>query len=246
MAESCSANEKILDDLFIDEVKRLVSATKAGDSDVAPSFKGLSEKESETLRFIHKATQDFRVTFDFELAKYKLTNEALGIALWDMEIVAGDPVDPDNKITWSQEFRSIFGYENEQDFPNILSSWIDILHPEDKEHSIAAVAAHINDHTGKTPFNVEYRAKRKDGVYINIHAFGTAQRDRKGVPLRIAGAIKDITELKALEETVKAEKERTMLMLDTSPICTQIWDRDLNTFDCNEAGVRLYGFKSKR
>ena len=43
-----------------------------------------------------------------------------------------------------------------------------------------------------------------------------------------------------------AEKERTMLMLDTSPLCTQIWDKNLNTIDCNEAGVRLYGFKSKQ
>jgi len=190
--------------------------------------------------------KDFQASFDFELEKYKLTNEALGIALWDMEIVAADPVDPHNKITFSQEFRSMFGYDGEQDFPNILSSWIDILHPEDKDASIAAVAAHINDHTGKTPFNTEYRAKKKDGVYIYIHAFGTAQRDSKGIPLRFAGAIKDITEMKALEETVKAEKERTMLMLDTSPLCTQIWDRNLNTIDCNEAGVRLYGFKNKR
>jgi diguanylate cyclase (GGDEF)-like protein len=43
----------------------------------------------------------------------------------------------------------------------------------------------------------------------------------------------------------KKSKERMMLMLDTSPLCTQIWDRNLNTIDCNEAGVRLYGFKDK-
>jgi len=34
---------------------------------------------------------------------------------------------------------------------------------------------------------------------------------------------------------VNAEKERTMLMLDTSPMCTQIWNRDMTTFDCNNA-----------
>ena len=39
--------------------------------------------------------------------------------------------------------------------------------------------------------------------------------------------------------------ERALLMLDTSPICTQIWSKDLKTIDCNEAGVRLYGFKDK-
>jgi PAS domain S-box-containing protein len=42
------------------------------------------------------------------------------------------------------------------------------------------------------------------------------------------------------------EKERAMLMLDSSPLCIQIWDRNLNTIDCNEAGVKLYGFKDKK
>ena len=40
--------------------------------------------------------------------------------------------------------------------------------------------------------------------------------------------------------------ERLMVMLDTSPLCAQIWDRDLNTIDCNEAVVKLYGFKNKQ
>jgi len=54
--------------------------------------------------------------------------------------------------------------------------------------------------------------------------------------------------------------DRLMLMLDTSPLCAQIWAKDPNTtiyneegiklygfktIDCNEAGVRLYGFKDK-
>ncbi|MDR2532476.1 MAG: PAS domain-containing protein [Oscillospiraceae bacterium] len=40
-------------------------------------------------------------------------------------------------------------------------------------------------------------------------------------------------------------KERLMLMLDSSPLCIQIWDKNLSTIDCNEAAVRLYKFKNK-
>jgi signal transduction histidine kinase/ActR/RegA family two-component response regulator len=50
----------------------------------------------------------------------------------------------------------------------------------------------------------------------------------------------------ALINKVNEANKRLMLMLDTSPICTQIWDRNLNTIDCNEAGVRLYGLKDKQ
>jgi PAS domain S-box-containing protein len=50
----------------------------------------------------------------------------------------------------------------------------------------------------------------------------------------------------ALINKMNEAHERSMLMLDTSPICAQIWARDLSTIDCNEAGVKLYGFKNKQ
>ena len=50
------------------------------------------------------------------------------------------------------------------------------------------------------------------------------------------------------ENAVKAHEaeERTRLMLDSTPLCCQIWDKNFNTIDCNEAAVKLYGFKSKQ
>ncbi|MCL2188607.1 MAG: ATP-binding protein [Defluviitaleaceae bacterium] len=51
---------------------------------------------------------------------------------------------------------------------------------------------------------------------------------------------------RSLIDKVNEANERLLLMLDTSPICIQVWDRDLNTVDCNHAGVRLYGFKDKK
>jgi PAS domain S-box-containing protein len=40
-------------------------------------------------------------------------------------------------------------------------------------------------------------------------------------------------------------QERLMLMLDSSPLCTQIWSKSLEPIDCNEAAVRLYNLKGK-
>jgi diguanylate cyclase (GGDEF)-like protein len=50
---------------------------------------------------------------------------------------------------------------------------------------------------------------------------------------------------RTLASKIKEANERLMLMLDTSPLCAQIWNRNLETIDCNEAAVRLYGFKDK-
>jgi diguanylate cyclase (GGDEF)-like protein len=49
-----------------------------------------------------------------------------------------------------------------------------------------------------------------------------------------------------LEREVVQAEELAKLMLDTSPLCCQLWDRKLNVIDCNEAAVKLYGFKDKQ
>ena len=44
---------------------------------------------------------------------------------------------------------------------------------------------------------------------------------------------------------LKDIEEQTKLMLDTTPLCCQLWSRERRTIDCNEAAVKLYGLKDK-
>lgn len=34
-----------------------------------------------------------------------------------MEVVAGDPVNPNNRFWWSQQLRTLLGFNDERDFP---------------------------------------------------------------------------------------------------------------------------------
>ncbi|MDR2558865.1 MAG: PAS domain-containing protein [Oscillospiraceae bacterium] len=145
--------------------------------------------------------------FEYELMKYKLANDALNVALWDMDVVSSDPINPNNKFTWSSEFRQILGFSDETDFPNLLHSWSDRLHPDDKEKTLEAFAKHIVDHTGSTPYDVEYRLMLKSGNYRYFRALGTTLRDSGGVPLRVAGAVMDITEEKQTQESLINREE---------------------------------------
>lgn len=67
------------------------------------------------------------------------------------------------------------------------------MHPEDQEMALQAFADHLNDHSGRTPFDIDYRLQSKNGDYRWYHASGETIRDEKGVPLRVAGTIRDIT-----------------------------------------------------
>jgi len=129
---------------------------------------------------------------DYDLMKYKLSSDALGIGLWDMIVINGDPVNINNKIIWSQEIRQMLGFKDEQDFPDVLRSLIDRIHPDERENAFNKVVAHIKDSTGKIPFDIEHRIMLKNGEYRYFHSFGNTQRNSEGVPVRIAGALRDI------------------------------------------------------
>ena len=137
------------------------------------------------------------------IMQHTLASVAMNIGLWDMNVASEDLADPDNRFIWSPEFRQLLGFSDESDFPNLLHSWSSRLHPEDHDRTVAAFTAHMCDRTGKTPYDIEYRLKTKSGEYRHFHALGTALRDNNGVPLRAAGAIKDITENKRYQEAVQ-------------------------------------------
>lgn len=145
---------------------------------------------------------------DALLTRYDLINKALEEAPWDMTVEAGDPVNPNNEFWWSPQFRKTLGFENEHDFPNVLSSWSDRLHPEDKAYALQCFADHLNDHTGKTPFDLDYRLQLKNGEYRWFHAGGETIRNQYGSPLRVAGTIRDITHLKNKEIVVQSMNEK--------------------------------------
>ena len=143
---------------------------------------------------------------ELQLLKLKLAAKATKIGLWDMEIVSDDLLNPENSFIWSDEFRHMLGFEDENDFPNVFKSWMDRVHPEDNERALIPFAEHLLDKTGRTPYDVEYRLLRRNGEYGYFRASGETIRDENGNAVRVAGALMDITEMKNI--LLDTEKHR--------------------------------------
>ncbi len=105
-------------------------------------------------------------------ARFELVSQGSSEGLWDMEVVAGDPVNPRNAFWWSDQFRAMLGFRDERDFPSELGSWAKRLHPEDSAWVLDAFAAHMKDRSGQTPFDVQYRIALKSGEYRWMRATG--------------------------------------------------------------------------
>jgi PAS domain S-box-containing protein len=149
------------------------------------------------------------------LVRFDLAREMLQDGLWDLEVVAGDPVNPRNAFWWSDQFRRLLGYANAQEFPDVLDSWASKLHPDDAQRTVDAFTAHLTDRTGRTPYDLEYRLLCKDGEYRWFRARGQTKRAADGTPLRVVGALSDLT-LQKHEEANQRKQTENNAFLDAS------------------------------
>ncbi|WP_129591312.1 PAS domain-containing protein [Salinicola tamaricis] len=108
--------------------------------------------------------------------RFDLICDVTSDGLWDMTVRNGNAADPSNPFQWSQQFRRLLGFRDTQDFPNVLGSWSDRLHPEDKARTLAAFKAHLADSSGRTPFDVKYRLATRSGDYRWFRAQGDTAR----------------------------------------------------------------------
>ena len=134
------------------------------------------------------------------LVRFELSGDMINDGLYDVEIVAGDPINPNNVFWWSPQFRSLLGFQTEQEFPNVMDSWASRLHPEDAEQSLGGFMAHLNDRSSGEPFTVVQRVRCADNEYRWFRVKGQTKRDANGYPLRSVGALTDIHSQKLAEE----------------------------------------------
>ena len=63
---------------------------------------------------------------------------------------------------------------------------------------------------------------------------------------RVEAAVKDYSSnLEVMMDEIARANERTRILLDKTPICARLWDTNMDMIDCNEAAVKLFGFKDK-
>jgi len=175
---------------------------------------GTALRVAGSLTDIHESRQR-EEALETLLVRFDLAREMLQDGLWDMAVVAGDPVNPKNAFWWSDQFRRLLGFETVAEFPDVLESWANKLHPDDAERTVKAFGAHIADRTGRVPYDVEYRLRCKDGAYRWFRARGQTKRLPDGTPLRVVGAITDLTLQKHEEENQRIQQENNAF-LDTS------------------------------
>lgn len=96
--------------------------------------------------------------------------------------------------------------------------------------------------TGTTNRLLEYEIIRKDGTRRQLEGFVSLQKDSSGNPLAFRGTVRDITERKHAEKTIKESEERYRALFDRSLDIIYTIDFDGNFIDANPTALKRFGY----
>jgi len=161
----------------------------------------------------------------------KATNDAI----WDWDLHT------DKVFLVGDAYKELFGY----DIVNSISPqdlWENLLHPDDKPRVMSKLKTVI-EQGEQFHWEDEYRLRKKNGDYAYVHDRGYIIYSADKRPVRVIGAIQDITARKRSEEIIRASEEKYRQIFYKNPYPTWIYDLDtLHIVEVNDAALEKYGF----
>jgi diguanylate cyclase (GGDEF)-like protein/PAS domain S-box-containing protein len=158
--------------------------------------------------------------------------------VWDHNWATGEKY---YSLTW----RHIRGMTADDPLPESTAAWLELLHPEDKEHVIHCME---RQNAGDPDYAVfEYRERHKDGHWVWIECRGDCvEWDENGTPTRIVGTDTDVTGRKLAEKAAARLSRRLDMALDISGVGTYVCDLTTGIVDWDDRMYRIYGLKERQ
>ena len=134
---------------------------------------------------------------------------------WEWDIGSGG-------ILWSAQIYRIFGQDPSVFAPS-YPAFLACVHPDDRETVSAAVDAAVHG----APYRLEHRIVRPDGEVRCVLEQGEVEYDTAtGDPVRMLGAVQDITDLKAMQAASRRSQDMLAGMMAISPEAIVVTDAE--------------------
>ena len=135
--------------------------------------------------------KDSKKQLEISEQRYRLAMEASNDAIWDVDLAT-------DELSFSAQWLNRFGLPTNESFPRKL--WLSRIHPDDRFQVEAAFEHHLEKRA--VQYDLEYRARATTGDYIWLHARGKILYDEAKQPIRVIGALTDISDRKQRDEQI--------------------------------------------
>ncbi|MDC1067790.1 PAS domain-containing protein [Candidatus Kapabacteria bacterium] len=173
--------------------------------------------------------------FEESEKRWQYALEGAGDGIWNWNLKT-------NEVYFSKQWKQMLGYD-ESEIDNLISEWVERIHPEEKEDFNNSINYHIE---GKSSSYVsEHRILTKSGEYIWVLDRGKViEFDSDGKPCRMIGTHTNINDWINAQKRIEEAEERWKFAIDGSG--DGIWDWNIETGDVfySEVWKKMLGFNN--
>ena len=188
---------------------------------IVDNFRDITEKKL--------AEEKIRIAKERYDSVLKATKEAV----WEWDIQT-------HEVYWGEGFRSLFGYDPEKVSRNV-EIWDGFFHPEDAKRVADSVNAVVESES-QLQWESQYRFLKSNGQYVHVLNRGFLIRDVNGKPLRMIGAMQDISSRIVADQALRDSEEKTRLIMNAALDAIICMDkRGLITF-WNPQAEKIFGW----
>ena len=207
-----------------------------GERDLAVSYSPLGYfSESRTVVAVLRDLTNVRQFEELLITSQRRIEMAeragLPFGLWDWDLKT-------NRLDWSSEMFRQWGIDRGS-FSGRLDDFVGRIHAEDRVAVDEVMRRALARETER--FSVQFRIVRPCASIAWVEVQGAVLNARSQ---RIVGLSLDITELKKVQESLRASKENYLRLLNSAGEGIYAVDLDGNCTFCNAACVQLLGYSS--
>ena len=181
-------------------------------------------------------TKEAQSKIDEALRRLEISTHLGNLAWWEWDLRS-------NEVQYDDLKASMLGYTPEE-FPSNVYKICDLIHPDDYEPTMQAMREYLE---GKTDsYQLHYRIRKKDGSYGWYYDRGEiTERDLRGRPVILIGAVIDISMIKNLQFEVHKQKELLQTVLDNSPLAKTLLDTNGRITYANARAREVFGISQE-
>jgi PAS domain S-box-containing protein len=166
--------------------------------------------------------------------RYGLAQKAAGLGLWDWDLES-------NRLYWSEDMLKILDMAGENQIRPFCNLCL-LMHPDDVQQAQKAARDALYK---SSEYAIEFRLELPDGRAKWIASTGIVTHDDKGKPIRVIGAIQDITEHKQLEDELRRRDLINSLAHYAARLGTWEWDMPDGAFHWSEQAAAIFGLSPR-
>jgi PAS domain S-box-containing protein len=178
----------------------------------------------------HARSHRDRAALEHVRERHEIAGRVVSDVIWERDLREGS-------VHWGEGIAETLGYDRDGHYDR--EWWLDRVHPDDREAVRAAWAAAVEG--GEDTFDCGYRFRRADGSYAHVADGGEVVR-ADGEPVRLVGALRDVTERHeqvARLEALLAVARDLQDADDRTAVCEQVAEAARDVLGLGTTGVWL-------